>query len=92
MALQDPPFALHPGIQTDELREAFERTGWVQIDPFIDDAGAEALRDELLRRDDWRLSFRVGDKPQVQLGRHALDALSANEREGIRKLAAPAQE
>jgi hypothetical protein len=92
MALQDPPFALHPGIQTDELREAFERTGWVQIDPFIDDAGAEALRDELLRRDDWRLSFRVGDKPQVQLGRHALDALSANEREGIRKLAAAAQE
>jgi hypothetical protein len=44
MALQDPPFALHPGIQTDELREAFERTGWVQIDPFIDDAGAEASR------------------------------------------------
>jgi hypothetical protein len=53
---------------------------------------APKLRDELLRRDDWRLSFRVGDKPQVQLGRHALDALSANEREGIRKLAAAAQE
>jgi Rps23 Pro-64 3,4-dihydroxylase Tpa1-like proline 4-hydroxylase len=85
-------FALHPAIRMDELREAFDCNGWVQIAPFIDPASAEALRDDLVRRDDWRVSFRVGTKPQVQLTRQAWDALSTIEREGIRKLAAPAEE
>ena len=61
MAFQDPPFEFHPAIRADELREGFDRTACVGLAPFIGEADS----------DDWRVCFRVGQKPQVQLERQA---------------------
>jgi hypothetical protein len=84
-------FSIDPNIRVADLRKSFETDGWVQIRPFLSNAGAEALRDHAIARDDWLLSLRVGKTPQVQLDREAWDALSEEQREGIRKLVAPSE-
>ncbi|MDQ8756087.1 2OG-Fe(II) oxygenase family protein [Sphingosinicella sp. LHD-64] len=55
-------FALHPAIDAEALRRTFAADRRIQIAPFLDDASAQALRDHLLARDDWRLVFNAGEK------------------------------
>ncbi|MFL6830760.1 MAG: 2OG-Fe(II) oxygenase [Sphingomicrobium sp.] len=92
MSSQDQPFSLHAGINAAELREAFERNGWVQIAPFLADAAAERLRQQVADRHDWTVAFQIDDKPQVEFDQQRWNALSRGQREAVHKLAAPTQE
>ncbi len=81
-----PPssFSLDPGIDPAALRDLYAATGRIQIRPFLAPGQAEALRDHLQARADWRLAFRAG-APASEI---AADA-SPTQRQALAKLAAP---
>lgn len=60
--MSDAGFALAPTIDADALAERFERTGRVQIAPFLDAADATSLAAHLLAREDWRQVTNSGER------------------------------
>jgi SM-20-related protein len=77
-------FSLDPAIDPDRLRETYAATGRLQICPFLAPGQAEALRDHLRDRDDWRLAVCAG-APASEIDRAVTDA----QRKALHKLAAP---
>jgi hypothetical protein len=81
-----PPysFSIGPGIDASLLRDLYAATGRIQIHPFLAPGQAEALRDHLQARADWRLAFRAG-APASEIDPDASPA----QRQALARLAAP---
>ena len=82
-------FTLDPLLDVDAAARAYQSTGHVQIAPFLAPAGAEALRDHLLARADWRRDLQLPGGQRRQFTAAELAALSPAQIEALRKLAAP---
>jgi Rps23 Pro-64 3,4-dihydroxylase Tpa1-like proline 4-hydroxylase len=59
---QGAAFALNPKLDWEELRERFARTGRIQIEQFLEPAGAERLAAFLRQSDQWRRVINAGNK------------------------------
>lgn len=55
-------FRLSDRIDWDALKRHFARSGRAEIDDFLADGQADAIRDHLLARDDWNLIMNAGNK------------------------------
>src|SRR5687768_15035469 len=82
-------FALNPGIDADALREAFARSGRVQIAPFVAGDRAARLREHLLGRTDWRIALNLDGGQNREFGRGDWEAMSDAQREAMKRLGAP---
>jgi SM-20-related protein len=72
-------FSLHPGIDAEAHRCAFAATGHVQIMPFLAEADAQALREQLRARDDWREVLNSGERV-FELDRATQKSMPADKR------------
>src|SRR5690349_5613379 len=52
------PFRLNPDLNIGTLQASFQNRGWVSVEGFLPEDQAEALREHLLVRTDWRLRLR----------------------------------
>lgn len=58
----ETPFHVNPRLDADRLAQRFRATGRVQIADFLAPGEAEALRAELIARDDWALILNAGER------------------------------
>lgn len=56
------PFRLNPDLDVRQLARRFSERGRLQIANFLAAGQADALRDELLQREDWALILNAADK------------------------------
>jgi Rps23 Pro-64 3,4-dihydroxylase Tpa1-like proline 4-hydroxylase len=75
-------FALHPALDLDAARATFARDRRVQLAPFLSDASAAALAEDLAVREDWTLVLNAGDKT-FEIDRAGQAALSEAQRAGL---------
>lgn len=75
-------FSIGPGLDVATLRDAFRRTGRVEICDFLTAADAARLRAHLMARDDWRLVLNAGDAV-YEIPRDAVRRLSAAQRQEL---------
>jgi len=83
-AIPFSPFRLHPRIDAGAAREAFLRSGHVQIAPFLDGEGAEQLLRHLEERGDWRLVLNAGEKV-YEIDRAGQQSLTQAQRDEMEK-------
>lgn len=82
-------FDLNSRLDVDAIKARFEERGWVSIPNLVPDDQAEALREHLLRREDWNLRFRDLDGRLFEFGPNEQAELGPARIEGLRKIAAP---
>ena len=58
----EAPFHVNPRLDAARLAQRFRATGRVQIADFLGPGEAEALRAELIARDDWALILNAGER------------------------------
>jgi Rps23 Pro-64 3,4-dihydroxylase Tpa1-like proline 4-hydroxylase len=76
---------LHPHLDPEPFRAQFSRDGRVQIAPFLTDQAAQALREHLIGRDDWREVVNSGERP-FEIDRAGQKAMTPSERAKLEQL------
>lgn len=83
-------FELHPAMDLAACRGEFDRTGRLQIFPFLEGQGAAELLAHIKEREDWKLAVNARDRV-FEIDRQARAALSPAQREQLEsKIAASA--
>lgn len=82
-------FVLHSGLDVTLLGRKFAENGWVAIAPFIPELMAEALRDHMLKRNDWRLRLRDLGERLFELSPEEIDDWGPERIQAMRDLIAP---